>query len=298
MKKVTIRLTASEFKKIKNAVFENGDNEKLISYLLRSDNILENQICKIKAANTLGNLQETLAIIPLINVLSTGKIYSRLAASEALGKIGCAAVDPLILYLGKIKETQDINPPEEAFWDKSYYVHDPAARTLVRVGKCAVPALVEIMKSGNDFEVQQAVDALGRIGDKSIVEILIFEFYKREDNLTRWKIIRAIGELCDRKGAALLQTVLKAQEYVAFIRWEAANGLGKMAETNAIDDLLNALKNENKEICRASVRALGKIGDARAIEPLQQLLAGLSQNFSRKSIQYEVIHALKKLNNV
>ena len=289
------RLTAQEFKKIQYSVFNDLTIETLIAYVLKDACSIEDQINQIKAANTLGHLKDQISIAPLIKVLSEGKLYSRLAVSEALGKIGLPAVQDLIQQLGKIRETQDVQPPEKAFWNKSYYVHDPAARTLVRIGKASIPALIECIKICDDFEAQQAIDAVGRIGEASITEFLINEFDTRTNSLTKWKIVRAVGELRNNRSTAFLIAILSNQKYESFIRWEAADGLGKIGDSNAINVLIVSLKSESKEICRASARALGKIGDTSAIQELQQLLAGLPKDVSLKSIQYEISNALMKL---
>ena len=256
---------------------------------------IEEQTNQIKAANTLGKQCDERAIEPLIKMLGTGLLYPRLAASKALGAIGSPAIKLLIEQLGKIPETQDTKPPKEAFWDKSYYVHDPAARTLVRIGNIAVPALVDVVIKGNDFKAQQAADALGRIGDKATVEALVKTFSKRTEPLTIWKIVRAIGEIRDKHGTDLFCQILDNLEFEAFIRWEAADGLGKIADPQGVDSLIRGLSDDNEQVRRTSARSLGKIKDKRAIKPLQQLLASLPKksSFDKKSVYFEVQKALR-----
>lgn len=300
------RLTKQMFEQIKDSQFDNLSLEKLVEFLklpgkISGKNNVENQINQVKAANTLAKMNNVEAVEPLLELIEHGELYPRLAASNALGRIGKVAVETLIPQLGKIIETQDKQPPMEAFWAKKFYVHDPAARTLVRIGKTAVSPLLQVVKSEkDDFVVQQALDALGRISDKAALEPLIAEFPKRMNALTQWKIIRAVGEIRDMQGTKLLRSVLKDVTYPPFVRWEAADGLGKIySETKSNqeegDELRVALADENEQVRRACARALKQIGDRRAIPALQKLLANSKPTQDNKSAYYEAYEAKEAL---
>jgi len=291
------RITASEFKKIQKSFFKNKPFKNLMEYLLSKGKSIEEQTNQIKAANTFAAQRDARAVEALIQVLKVGLLYPKLAASEALGVIGSPSIAPLIEQIGKIKETQNREPPKEAFWDKSYYVHDPAARTLVRVGKPAIAALVDVVEKEIDFKAQQAIDALGRIGDESSVKILIGVFSKRHDPMTLWKIVRAVGETHSVYGTKFLCNVLSDSKLEPYIRWEAADSLGKIADPVSIDYLIAGINNENVQIRRASARSLGKLKDNRAIKPLKTLLAAIPKNINRKSVYFEAKKALSIIKN-
>lgn len=303
----TTRLTKQMFDQIKAAIFENTSFEQLIGYLklsgkIRGKNNVENQIKQVKSANTLAAMDKVEAVEPLLELVENGEVYPRLAASNALGKLGKIAIATLTLKLGKIVETQDRQPPTEAFWAKRYYVHDPAARTLVRIGKTAVDALLQVIKTEKDeFVVQQALDALGRISDQAALELLIAEFSRRTNTLTQWKIVRAIGEIRDMQGAELLRAVLNDIKLPVFIRWEAADGLGKIYSNTQInqeksDELLLGLADQNEQVQRACARALKQIGDRQAIPALQQLLKNSQPTSDNKTAYYEAKEALLAMN--
>lgn len=56
------------------------------------------------------------------------------------------------------------------------------------------------------------------------------------------------------------------------VRREAAKALGKIGDTRAVEPLIQALRDEDWEVRSGAARALGEIGDARAVEPLIQTL--------------------------
>jgi HEAT repeat protein len=51
----------------------------------------------------------------------------------------------------------------------------------------------------------------------------------------------------------------------------AATGLGLLKEKTAVEPLLALLDAESGELRRAVIEALGRIGDARAVEPIERL---------------------------
>jgi HEAT repeat protein len=55
--------------------------------------------------------------------------------------------------------------------------------------------------------------------------------------------------------------------------WAAARALGEIGDTRAVEPLIAALKDSNASGRKGAVAALGKIGDARAVEPLIAALA-------------------------
>ena len=48
----------------------------------------------------------------------------------------------------------------------------------------------------------------------------------------------------------------------------AANALGEIGDSRAVDPLIDMLKSQNWEVRKDAARALGEIGDSRAVDPL------------------------------
>ena len=54
----------------------------------------------------------------------------------------------------------------------------------------------------------------------------------------------------------------------SYVRWQAAQALGKMRDKAAVQPLLNALSDESTVVRESAAEALGEIGGKRALEPL------------------------------
>lgn len=217
------------------------------------------------AATILGNRKDEKGIIPLCNSLEIEKaLYSRIAMSEALGKMGSQAVQPLIRLLGQIGNNQEVCLPKKYFNKKSYSLtRDMAARTLIKIGNPATPYLISALKDDDHFIIQQAVDALGGIaaktGDKRALPKLINGLERYSDNtITIWKVIRALSGF--KYSVEPLDPLLKVlnSDCDAAVVWEAARTLGQLgANRPDVIDALNKLgKNDHPEIRKAAKNAL------------------------------------------
>jgi HEAT repeat protein len=54
-------------------------------------------------------------------------------------------------------------------------------------------------------------------------------------------------------------------------RWKAAEMLGRIGDTDAVEELIGTLWDDDARVRLKAAWALGEIGDARAIHPLQRL---------------------------
>lgn len=277
-------ITISEIQKWRNT----RDEESLINALLDED-----ESVRIAAAEVLGVLKSQKAVQPLIIALDDDRLYVRLEASKALGKIGLPAVEPLVKGLGKISFNNEIIPPEKAFWEKRFYVHDAAARTLVRVGKVAVTSLIEVVMGGEDTLCQHASDALARIRDKRAVMPLIDALDRYTNIITKWKLIRSLGEIEDSKSVEPLAEYLKSD--IPFLRWETADSLGKIGSRKALPHLFDAMLDEHEEVRRTAARALGRIGDKSAVEILCQVFENENTDKKREDVRWEATKALGRI---
>ena len=104
----------------------------------------------------------------------------RYAAIEALGNIGNKeAVLALI----------------DALKDKDWYIPNPAADALVRIGPPAVPALIEVLKDKNRDIRLSVAETLGKIGDKEAVPALI-EALKDKDRYVCQRLLTSPAPVC------------------------------------------------------------------------------------------------------
>ena len=217
------------------------------------------------AATILGNKRDKKGIMPLCASLKKEKaLYSRIAMSEALGKMGNTAVPPLIKLLGQIGNNQETELPKKYFNKKSFpLARDMAARTIIKIGKPATPYLIRVIEYQDDFTIQQAIDALGGIAaqtcDKSALPVLLNGLETHSNNkITLWKIIRSLSGFKHSSEALPPLLNILERDYEAAIIWESARTLGQIGikRPDIIDALRKLEKSSHPEIKKAAQNAI------------------------------------------
>lgn len=127
--------------------------------------------------------------------------------------------------------------------------------------KKAIPHLLPLLESENRDERLMALASLGRIGhpDESAVEEI---------------------------------TKLLPEEKDPYVRQMAANALGDMGASDAMEVLLDALEDPSQEVRKSVVTSLGKLGDGRAREKVFSSLFDY-ENFAH--IRNDIAIALKNI---
>lgn len=171
---------------------------------------------------------------------------------------------------------------------KDYQKRVQAAKELAnyRNNEAAAEALFLLLEDSNDLVRVTAAQALGEIGDKRAVGPLI-ELLKERDLCMRRDAAEALERL-DWKPANDNQRVLRA---IALDQWEEVVSLGFVA----VESLLLIIKNAMGKTTgtKQVVNALGRIGDARAVEDLINLSDRLSSD--ENEVRNEVIIALARI---
>jgi len=231
--------------------FSESSVEELLK-LLNSNEPKERTI----AAIIIGKSKCVDLILPLCSALQKEKsLYPRIAISEALGKMGETVVASLISLLGQIGNNQERELPTKYFNKKSYpLARDIVARTLIKIGKAAIPGLIIKIEISDGFETQQAIDVLGGItnktNDKRALPIMIGLLDKYSNNrVTVWKIVRALSGF---KFVEAVAPLIKAYEnsLEPSIRWEAIRSIGQIgiATPGAVEVLQKSLEDGNVEV--------------------------------------------------
>jgi HEAT repeat protein len=134
-----------------------------------------------------------------------------------------------------------------------------AGRKLKKIGKPAVPALIDAIK-GDDKRLRKvAMIVLGQIKDKRTVPVLIEELEKTKDKKMRAGLIIILGRIGDKRASPTLMKALneKSEEIVA----AAAYSLGKLKEEKATPLLIPLLSHSSEYIRQTVTKAIEKIGD-------------------------------------
>jgi HEAT repeat protein/nucleoside 2-deoxyribosyltransferase len=118
-----------------------------------------------------------------------------------------------------------------------------------------------------DVELRQkACWVLMELRSKQSVEPLIVALGD-EDSSVRNSAAEALGSIGDSRAVGPLIAVLGDRA----VGWSAAKALVKIA-LPAVESLITALEDEDREVCRLAAEILGRIGDSRAVEPLIAVL--------------------------
>lgn len=185
-----------------------------------------------------------------------------------------------------------------------------------------VKELIVYLQKPNAFRADQAAEALGNLGDKQAVEPLIAvlkspsKSYESSSQIkTRKAAAIALGKLQDFRAippltaavmhenteiAATAKSVLKdmaaknpkvVTELLPALKKDDAAGVAALGALGkpALEPMLAALKEPDRIIQANAVRALGNIGDAKAIKPL-------TNNLTNWYLSTVVGEALVKLN--
>jgi len=149
-----------------------------------------------------------------------------------------------------------------------------AVKALGQIGdNCAVEPLIAALNDVNEYVRQAAAEVLGELKDTRAIKPLIVAFNDKDKDLRR-----ALAEALVKIGASaveLLITALKGYglEYNKYVRQAAAEVLGELKDTRAIEPLIVTLNDKDKDVGRAAAEALAIIG-APALEPLIAALKG------------------------
>ena len=133
-------------------------------------------------------------------------MYPKIEICNTLSELNEIAIHPLIIRLGKIGDNQHKIVPEKEFLKDSYPLpRDIASRTLIRIGKKAIPALLKELETEDKNILSELIDTIGHINfnfkTENIYEPLKSCYNRNEtEDLIKWKIIRAFSGINESEG--------------------------------------------------------------------------------------------------
>ena len=221
------------------------------------------------------------AISALTSVLRGGSYERRVAAANALGELGEAAV--LKPLLGALKDSEPL-------------VRSAAANGLAQLGDPqAVPGLVSLLKDRERNVRVAALSALGQLGDPHAVKSLLGLVNDREWEV-RAVLAEALGRLGDRSALPAVMGLLHDRDQE--VRQNAADAIGRVGDESVMDCLVLAMVDEHMGVRQAAARSLALLDPywernpkARALIP--QLQAAVKHHDS--GVQFAASGLLRRL---
>jgi HEAT repeat protein len=215
----------------------------------------ENAQVRQKASEALGKLGKP-AVEPLLACLDEKDPSVRCLAATALGQTHDArAVAPLIAHLVELSG-KDVTDEENS---AGVNVHDSLRDALANLGEPAIKPLLECLKDKDVHVQEDAADVLGQLHylpsdteGKAAFFIL----------LQSWDKLVELGA----PAVAPLLGCLKDEDYNR--RQGAARALGELGDKRAVDPLIACLQDDNADVKKNATKSLGELGDKRAVAPL------------------------------
>ncbi len=243
-------------------------------------------------------------------VLILTKAFLRQQAEEQIVGMGKVAVDPLCRILRHAKERGHTQTGARAAKALGLIGDPRAVELLVAVAdKSDFCASFYINEAGSYPVTTAAADALGLIGDKSAVpkllELLDYKGAARDVWAACCRALAKIGDdrAIDAIGKLMQRELPPRAQYDTWFEEDACNALASFGPKSA-NVLAAILKNalcprlgeqvtegvEREIRLKAACKALGDIGDKRAVKPLCDALS-----YRISEVQLAAIEALRKL---
>ena len=234
----------------------------------------KDNIVRVEAIHSLDKIGDRIAVTPLIGLLSDRDSEVAGTAAEALGTLGDkAAVEPLVRilregrlpvgYLFDVAQALDSlgwrpSDPE----DKArYYIARRRWKEVAVLGKPAIDCIVDVLQRVPPHVRTKAVETLGNIKDKAAVEPLVGLLGDRDD-----EVRKAATKALHKLGWEPSGSAKRIKYYAARGDWDKLVDLGEKSVKTLVR-LLNDREGLTEENWRI-IRALGEIGDSRAVGPL------------------------------
>ncbi|WP_455143141.1 HEAT repeat domain-containing protein [Candidatus Hodarchaeum mangrovi] len=233
----------------------------------------------IRALESHQLLIRTSAVNQLVDL---GLNHSQMAIPKIL-----AALDPAIDYwtvrfgaveaLGEIADKSTIKPLIEYLQKDD----DPDFRAMIakqfgEMGSVALeagPALVEALSTRDHSEIREnAAYALGKIRYKASINSLKETLAKEKDNYAKRKITWSLGEFGDQQAVDILIQTLK--DFDKETRANAAEALGKIKEKVSIIPLLKSTQDTDVEVQTKAIEALKKFSEGDVISEVEKMSGG------------------------
>ncbi|MFC1596929.1 HEAT repeat domain-containing protein [Planctomycetota bacterium] len=301
--------------------------EPLIERLDDSDSDVRREAC-----DALGQLGDARAVEPLVERLEDEDWSVRETACQTLGRLGDArAVPPLIgrlidtggeryrneravaraacSALGQLGDIRGVGPLIERLDDSDSGVRQAALEALEQLGEGRMAKAYLGLLQGNAKAIEES-QRLVQEGDPRPVDLMIARLQSAEWNV-RCAACETLGQLGDARAVQSLigrladtggerygirRSRLRPQHTASrkigrytgsratdraverygdrrAVAQAACVALGRLGDAQAVQPLIQRLEDFDADICRAACEALGLLGDPSAVQPLVERLA-------------------------
>jgi len=269
-------------------------NQSDIGLLLKDASHVDHPQLQLRSVKALGGLEDHRAVRLLKHLFNEGSPEIQDAAIQALGQIGCAAWGRCgaLIVLSDIADESVTPQIIPSLKDDSDNVRLEAVRALAKIdGASAIDLLIELLKHDRDPYIRtEAARYLRRIGvGHARVLGVALSALKDSSRDVRSQAARLLGNFQD--GGSIEPLIEAMTDSHWSVRESIEIGLVNFSE-RAVPKLIEALNHRSWRTRFRAARLLGEIGDTRAIEHLENLLAKKGE---RTKVKQVIRDALDKL---
>jgi len=208
-----------------------------------------------KASEALGKLGPP-AVEPLMTCLDEKDPSVSSLAATALGQTHDArAIAPLITHMAALAGQNTSDEENSA----GVNVHDSLRNALVDVGEPAIKPLLECLKDPNVHVQEDAADALNQL------------HYLPSDTAGKaafFVLLQSWDKLIELGAPAVPPLLGCLKDEDTSRRQGAALALGELGDKRAVDPLIACLQDDSVDVKKNAAKSLGQLGDKRAVGPL------------------------------
>src|SRR5258708_3616684 len=250
---------------------------------------------RAKAALALGTVGDPEAIGALVPALRDPEVNVRIAACTGLGQladpqsfdaIGSVLLnDPEISVrqaaaecLGQTRKAEAIpylmDALHDSFWwyERSDNAIDPLLDAIEKIGALSVPELITALMDHEGTVRRFSAVLLGRIRDPRAVEPLSLSLYD-----THYEVGRESANALAAIGGPALRILTRALQHPeAWIRQQAVIAVTRSGDPETAALLPGMLTDENREVRKQVIQALGILRDPQGVAALEELAASRS----------------------
>ncbi len=195
--------------------------------------------------------------------------------------------NPAIELLCRSKHPDTVRHLVPVLKDESEHARRAAVEVLNVVGdESSVKFLLQAIRDDDWWVRSRAADALGKIGGTRVIGAALSLVSDKDDEIRR-TAIEILNQTKDERAVAHLLEATKDKDW--WVSERAVDALGEIASKKSVPRLLEMLKASPKSVPTV-VRALGKIGDAAAVEGVMQAL-----DRTETDVRIEAMSALVRL---
>ena len=259
------------------------DIDGLIAALKDADENVREEATR--ALMWIGNDQSVEALIPLLDdpysydpsvVFRGNRSYEEMGDDAPVYPVRRAAFDTLQNLLTKSKPLPNVgamleNRDVDGLTKALRFLMDE--EDLIRLQKMGNPSLHKVLSAIDGYSRvyrAKAAEALNKLGDRRAADALL-EVLEDDDSRIREHAIRAMGNFSEWRAVDALLRILEKEKDKKNRQW-AMWALGKIGDARAVEPLIGILSDPDSFTRADAVRPLGQIRDVRAVDALGKCL--------------------------